>query len=113
MNSYNVAPGSYVTHTARITLMEDCYKGYVSIEIGGNCRGASILESAIDFFDDPSSFTSNCNFVCIFDDDDKPWFSFVLSDGNGNEAAYVDVELRELMNMMVAVEIIEYQENFK
>ena len=48
MKSYNHAGGNIGTHTCRLTLMDGDFVGHVTFKIGGNCHGASILESAND-----------------------------------------------------------------
>ena len=109
LKSYNKIGGNIGTHTCRLTLMERDYVGHVTFKIGGNCRGASILESALDYLEDPSRLESDCRFKCY---DDGTLYSVVLSNGE-TTCCYPDMDYDELCDMIVAVEIIDYQDSGK
>lgn len=51
MDKYKIGQG-FSVHTCRITLMEREFVGHVTFEIGGNARGTSILNAAIDYLYD-------------------------------------------------------------
>ena len=42
ISSYD--PNFYGVHTIRVTFMQWDYTGHVSFEIGGNCKGAELLD---------------------------------------------------------------------
>lgn len=103
MKSYSTCY-KYGTHTCQITLMYKSYVGHVAFTIGGNCHGHSILESALDYLEDPGKCESDCNFE-FYDDG---FYSLTLCDGIGTRELE-DVDYDELMDMIVAVEIIDYE----
>lgn len=91
------------THTIEVTLQQWEYKGKITTEIGGNCRGFSILESAKDEINQKSR--SNCKFKIIEDS-----FCCELKDNKGNELEIED-ELDNLDNYIVKIEIIDFKES--
>lgn len=103
MNSY-VACYPYGTHTCRITLMHKTYVGHVTFIIGGNCHGLSILNSALDYLEDPGRYESDCEFK-FYDDG---FYSFTLHNRT-DEREFEDIDYDELEDMIVAVEIIDYK----
>ena len=105
MDKYKIGHGLGV-HTCRITLMEREFVGHVIFKIGGNCRGKDILEAALEYLEDPSKFESDCQ---LRYDEETYEYSFVLSDGEKN-LEYECIDYSDLYDMMVAVEIIDYEE---
>ena len=101
-----VASGNFGKHTIRLTLMEHDYTGHVTFDVFGNCYGASILEIASDSMEEPERFESDCQLECY---DDGTMYSVVLSNGTETRS-YEDLEYEELRDMIVAVEIIDYQD---
>ncbi len=95
-------------HTCRITLMKKSFTGHITFEIGGNCQGASILDSALDYLYDPCKLESDCGFTYIEDGEDY-FYSFTLTDGE-NRLPVDGVDFDELSDMIVAVEIIDYKD---
>lgn len=89
-------------HTVEITLQLWDYKGKITTEIGGNCKGFSILESAKDEINENAK--SNCKFKIIDD-----WFRCELKDDRGDELEVED-ELDNLDNHIVKIEIIDFKE---
>ena len=103
MNSY-VTCYPYGTHTCRITLMHKTYVGHITFTIGGNCHGLSILNSALDYLEDPVKYESDCKFE-FYDDG---FYSLTLCNGT-DTLEFEDIDYDELMDMIVAVEIIDYK----
>lgn len=91
-------------HTCRITLMYTSYVGHVTFTIGGNCHGHSILDSALDYLEDPAKYESDCKFE-FYDDG---FYSLTLCNGT-DTLEFEDIDYDELMDMIVAVEIIDYK----
>lgn len=107
MDKYKIGHGLGV-HTCRITLMKREFVGHVTFEIGGNARGTSILNAAIDYLYDPCKLESDCGFT--YYEDDR--YSFTLR--NGENILPVDnIDFDDLCDMMVAVEIIDYKDEEK
>lgn len=107
MKSYDKNGNHIGTHTCRLTLMERDFVGHITFKIGGNCRGASILETALEYLEDPARLESDCLFKCY---DDGSMYSVVLSNGE-TTCCYLDMDYDELSDMIVAVEIIDYQDS--
>lgn len=104
MKRYDTDYGAIGTHTCRLTLMDRDYVGHVTFTIGGNCCGASILDHALDYLEDPARFESDCQLKY---DEETYEYSFVLS--NGEKAIeYDSIDYSDLADMIVAVEIIDY-----
>ena len=91
-------------HTCRVTLMKQSFTGHVTFEIGGNCQGASILNAALDYLYDPCKLESDCGFTFMEDG----YYSFTLMDGD-NRLPVDNIDFDELSDMMVGVEIIDYE----
>lgn len=110
----NYDPNIYEgTHTIKVTLQEWDYTGYVIMTIGGNCKGASILQDALDLDEFEDNIDENqCQFKVLDepDDEDRYWFNCVLYRDNGDELDVED-ELDSLSDYIVKVEIIDYKEN--
>ena len=107
MNKYKIGHGLGV-HTCRITLMEREFIGHITFELGGNCRGASIINSALEYLYDPCKLESDCGFTYTEDG----YYSFSLR--NGESILPIDgIDFDELSDMIVAVEIIDYKDEEK
>lgn len=109
MERYDINYGTLGTHTCRLTLMEQDYVGHVTFNIGGNCHGQSILESALEYLEDPSRFESDCQ---LRYDEEAYEYSFVLSNGE-KSLEYEGIDYSDLSDMIVAVEIIDYKDSNK
>jgi len=98
-------------HRVRLTLQYHEYIGHVAFEIGGNCHGRSILESALSFFEDCDyefkAVENDCEFALI-DGDGEDCFSMTLFDENDNPMWISDF-VSELDDLIVGAEIISYQ----
>lgn len=105
MDKYDIEHG-FGVHTCRITLMEREFVGHITFKIGGNCRGQSILEVALECLEDPSKFESDCQ---LRYDEETYEYSFVLFDGEKN-FEYEGIYYSDLSDMIVAVEIIDYKD---
>ena len=111
----NYKPDYKNQHTVRITLNDEGYVGHINLPIGGNCKGMSILESALSWLengdmDDLNTGSNDCELDMIYpdedDDEDVVRFSFVLSNGE-DKRVYDDYTDEEFQHLVVAVEIIE------
>lgn len=96
-------------HTVKLTLQQWQYKGHVSVEIGGNTRGHSVIECAMDLYRDDFAL-NDCEFEFTDDDEDQEGFRCTLKDEEGNELLIED-ELNELGRLIVAVEIVDYRKD--
>ena len=95
------------THTVRITFMVDEYEGHIAFNIGGNCRGAALLNTDFldtDTQDDIDRYIENdCSFCCHEDSGDGYFFA-VLTDSNG-DTRRVEGTGEKMKDMIVRIEI--------
>ena len=107
MDTYAANNYRYGVHEYRITLMCDEYVGHITSRVGGNTKGKSILNHALDFFDgNNGKFTSDCKFEI---DDSEYFCSFMLHDKDGNELEFEEFDLDDVSDMVVAVEIVGFE----
>ncbi len=97
-------------HSVEVALQSWEYRGSFVIEIGGNCKGAKILEEALnpDYYN-YNITKNNCSFVMIDqpDDDNNYWFKCELKAESGN-VLLVEDKCDSLSDYIVAVTIIDY-----
>lgn len=89
-------------HTVRITFQSDEYKGHIAYKVGGNCKGAEILEwypECVNQEDVDRYVENDCEFKLI---DDGAYFSLKLKSDAGEfhtiettEGASVDIKLKD------------------
>ena len=109
----NYNPDYTNTHTVQITLNDNGYLGHIRIKIGGNTKGADILSTAIDWFDDcgideVDAVDNDCNLELDYDEDeDVANWSGTLTNAN-NDKLIFDATDDEIKDMVVSVEIIDY-----
>lgn len=107
----NYSPADYNVHSIQITFNKDGYTGHIVTKLGGNCTGASVLETALSFVedcddDDVNRLTVNdCDFKLHYDED--YWFSLRLHNANGDELIIDDADDDDLKNIIIGVEIVE------
>lgn len=106
MEAYTANDYRYGRHEYRITLMCDGYVGHITSWVGGNTKGRSVLNHALDFFDGiGGKFTSDCNFEI---DDSEMFCSFTLHDKDGDELVFDNFDFDEVTDYVVAVEIVSF-----
>ena len=92
-------------HLVKVTLMDGSYKGHVTVKIGGNCMGRSVLDAAVEALGNPQTFADcDCRLTCC----DEDVYEMTLIDDGGDELDLV-VDDRELDDMIVCVEIVDFQ----
>lgn len=92
-------------HKVRITLQQWEYKGHIVYEVGGNCKGLSILNTA-DFETDSytnSRAENDCN---LSFDEDYETFSLELKDDEG-DILEIRADGKEMNDMIVSIEILD------
>lgn len=108
MKSYDITDNfRNRVHTVRVTFQFLQYKGHVSYEIGGNCRGLNVMDVDFECWgeDDIKSLKENdCNLR--FNKEYEVW-EMELKDENGNISEIHDIEDRELSDYVVSIEIID------
>lgn len=91
-------------HTIRVTIQRWDYVGHIIKKIYGNCKGKSILD--FDFDEEDADVENDCNLKF---DEDEEIFSAVLTNEGGNTLE-VEGTARDFNKMIVATEIINYEE---
>lgn len=121
IDKYSAKELSECTHIVRLTFNNDGYIGHIAFSIGGNCKGAEILECGVDYldtcdFEDIQNLVENdCKLKLHTDDDEdwEPWFSIELSNPKyawGEDVMqYDDIDVEDLKNLLVGVEITAYE----
>lgn len=95
-------------HRCKITIMYEDYVGHIFTNILGNCKGSSILQYALKYIEDSSSFESDCCFE-LRDSDGEEYYLYKLKNPAGDTLENDGDTLREIERMVVAVEIIGYE----
>lgn len=97
-------------HKVKMTLQQWEYIGEIIFEVGGNCKGKSILECAMDVYEE-DIIENSCNFSYFdeTDDDGDNWFKCILKDDDGNEMEVED-KGESLEDYIVGIEIIDFKE---
>lgn len=91
-------------HTVKITLQQCEYVGHIIQKIGGDCKGRDVL-----YFDFECEDAENENDCDLRYDEDYDCFSAILKNENG-DTLDVKGDAEEFNKMIVAVEIINFQE---
>lgn len=106
IKSYPV-DSEFNAHTVRITFMVDEYAGHIAFNIGGNCRGAALLNT--DFLDEDTQedidryIENDCDFR-FHDDGGDGYFSAVFIDAERHRLSVTGTS-EELKDMIVRLEI--------
>lgn len=110
----NYNPDYRNTHTIRITLNSNGYIGHIATKVGGNTKGADVLEYALNFIEDcddndiENLVENDCNFeLCSDEDEEEFWFSMTLINSDGDKLIFSDAEERDVKDIIVSVEIID------
>ena len=99
-------------HTIRVTFMEFEYKGHIAFVVGGNVKGADLLN--VDFLgycdeDDIAAFAENdCQLELNHSDENNCYFTAVLKDEFGNSWD-VEEDFNGMKNLIVGLEVIAFE----
>lgn len=94
-------------HKMKITLQAEEYKGHVFVKCGGNCKGASMIKFAAEFFEDcdeedVARLKNDCSLRFY---EDEEYFTARLTNSDGKVLG-VELDSDDIANIIVAVEII-------
>lgn len=90
-------------HTVKITLQQWEYVGHIFKKIGGNCKGRNILD--FDFECEEGELESDCELLCGAD---YEFYRAFLKNESG-DTLEVNGEPEEFNNMIVAIEILDFE----
>lgn len=108
MKSYDITDRYRMrTHTVRVTLQWKEYKGHISYDVGGNCRGLNVMDLDFDCIgeDEINMLIENdCDFRW---NEEYEVFQMSLKDEKGNTCEFNDIEINEMADYVVAIEIVD------
>lgn len=120
MKNYdNHQPYKMKTHTIRATLQSGPYKGHIAYKRSGNVYGAEILKyTGLDDMlpEDVEKFVENdCEFRITeehpdYDDVAEYLYTYILKDEEGNTCKFETYEEDDVLNNVVALEIINVED---
>lgn len=103
ISSYD--PNFYGVHTIRVTFMQWDYTGHVSFEIGGNCKGAELLDFTFLECDNQEDIDRYSENDCQFSyDEENEVYTAVLKNADG-DTLKVEGDECDFKGMAVAIEI--------
>lgn len=96
-------------HKVKVTFQDESYKGHIVAQIGGNCKGFSVMDfdcycwsgEAIEKLKE-----NTCKLEYHFDDGE--WLTMELTNEDGDTCEY-ELECEELGDYVVAVEILSFK----
>ena len=100
-------------HTVRLTFNDNGYEGHIAFKLGGNCKGARILSTGLEFLEDCSEddiknlVENDCN-LWMHEDDRSVWFTLNLTNTEG-EVLQEECDEDELEDLILSVDIIDCQ----
>ena len=102
-----------IIHTVRITLMRWDYVGHIAYRVGGNCKGASLLDAEscfeCDTLDDINNYVENdCKLAW---DEDYEIYTAVFTNANGDKLE-IEADPEEIKDMVVAIELINVEKEY-
>lgn len=92
-------------HKVKVTLQSEDYKGHIYYDMGGNCKGRSILDFDFECADEDSIVDNDCDLKY---DEDCEMFTATLTNDNG-DSLEIECFDTEMNDMIVAVEILSYE----
>ena len=111
MTNYDGLSCENGTHTLRVHLQNEKYRGYIDYEIAGNCKGLSILSFDFECYDaDDVAEMSLHNLEIKGTDYSEQWFYLkIYDDDNHTDWIEGEYEASDLNNMIVGLEIISFE----
>lgn len=100
------------THVIEVTLQQWEYKNTVVFTMGGNTKGASILDSALSGIFDNIFIENSGNLRELEGSDGEEWFGVILVNSDGEEMECED-EMMYFDDYVVGVRIIDYIEDLE
>jgi len=94
---------SYGTHTVEVTLQVWGYRKTLTYEMGGNCKGLTILDGCVDELLEQIGFYND-------DDEDECGCTIYLINDNGDELEYEIFDESDLENIIVGLKIVNFIE---
>lgn len=94
------------THTIRVKFQFQQYVGFITYEMGGNCRGLNVMDLDFDCWDIDDIKNLKENTCSLNWNEEYESWGLVLKDDEGNECS-MDLEPNEINDYVVAIEIID------
>lgn len=98
---------SYGTHTIKVYFQQCNYKGFVTFNRGGNCKGLDVLGLDEEDLYDQTFIDNPIGFRLLSSDDLNEWFKMTLKNDKG-DLLLIEDEWNYLSNYIVGIEIIDF-----
>ena len=96
------------THILRVSFQHWDYKGFITFERGGNCKGLDVLTIDEDDVDMQTLTDNPIKFALLSTDDEgNEWFKMELKNEKG-DLLLVEDEWNYLRSYIVGIEIIDF-----
>lgn len=96
---------TYGIHTIKVTFQLFEFKGFVTYEVGGNCKGAALLQVDPDDFYDKKIKENPIKLKDLGDD----WYSMELTDISG-DTCLIEDEWDCIGENIIGIELIDFVE---
>lgn len=113
MKNYDSVNSSYGTTTIKVLFQVEEYKGSMTYEIGGNCKGLDALpHDGMSIIDSLETAKFDGMNIIPFDDDE--WFAKIILTNDTKDTLEYDVESEaEFEQMIVGMRIIDFEEELE
>jgi len=108
MEIYDGLNYSYGVHTVKVSLQDGEYKGFFTLEIGGNCKGSEVLDFDIETESQDTIECFKCTGCTIARPYDDNGLIVTLTNSSGDTCDY-EIDDAEFMSMVIGIEIIDFQ----
>jgi len=108
MKNYDGLNDSNGVHTIKVSLQDGEFKGSFTHEIGGNCKGAELLDFDIQNMDD-DEIKDLKKQGCVIKRPDDDNYLFVKLTSDAGDTCDFEVDDDEFQNMIVGIEIIDFK----
>lgn len=117
MKSYSYTPGTFGTHTIKITVQDEQFKAELLTQICGNMKGAAVLSSIVSSIEDNDmefQVSEHNKKYLTFDENAKEGkFAYAdrlkMFDGDSVEEYDISEDSRGFGRFVTAIEFIDYK----
>ena len=98
-------------HTIKVSLQHESFKGSFTYEMGGICKGASVLDFNIETEDEENIAKFKMH-DCSIKRDEYGGLAVTLTNDTGKTFESLELELDNdnFMNLIIGIEIVEFKE---
>ena len=103
------APKGFGTHTIKVMFQHEQYKGYITFEMGGNCKGLDIVKQDADTILDSIDNAKFTDMDIALVDDCSYEGTICLTDDNCNDMEIDFCSEVEFEELIVGIEIVDFK----